>query len=397
MSKNRKFKRSPQFVFFIKRNKTVLLLALSAALAVFGSGCAAHVDKSASKAENTPLWSATVSAAGNSAPSSQTEPESPASAQTSSKSSVIYSPVPDFLTPATGFVYLQKTVDYKYATNYLLKTTNGGKSWTTVKRGLEVTSIAFADAKTGYGLLPDDKTDGSAQNILVKTVDGGVTWKTVEALHNEDASSLDVLNENVVFTVPFSDSKDYIYRTEDGGKSWSQLNPPEVNKYVFSLNGLSFLSANEGYAYCGSDAALGSQGKAVYYTDDSGNRWTLKSQVLLTLDDGGGNVGTLSTAGHCDGIRFFAGGTGYIGAGPGGVMKSTDGGVHFTDAVRPDAFEYQFNTGMPDFVNDRDGYKFFLHDGTESMLEHTADGGNSWRKVITASGIAAFLSSTPAA
>lgn len=152
---------------------------------------------------------------------------------------------------------------------------------------------------------------------------------------------------------------------------------------------MSWLSANVGYAYCGGEVACGSQEKAIYYTNDSGVKWSIRSQAFGTHTDHT-DIGTLSFGGDCTGIKFFSNGIGYIGGGISSVMKSTDGGVNFSEMFKNSDEQYHSGTGVPDFINCNEGYSFFASNGNSNYLEHTTNDGIKWIRIISADNIATF-------
>jgi photosystem II stability/assembly factor-like uncharacterized protein len=82
------------------------------------------------------------------------------------------------------------------------------------------------------------------------------------------------------------------------------------------------------------------------------------------------------------GIKFFADGVGYIGLDSGPLLKTIDGGIHFTDLpleyVKP-GMQVHFLNQVPDFINSKEGYNVFQF----NCLYHTTDGGNNWVELIT--------------
>jgi hypothetical protein len=285
-----------------------------------------------------------------------------------------YAQTPYFISSNIGYVCLQTSYNYVKTVFNLLKTTDGGEKWVLIENSYQLTSVAFVNSKIGYGIQ---------NSTLVNTTDGGITWRSVDFFKNKKVNAIDIVNQNVLFIILPYDSKQEVYRTENSGVKWVQINLPTTSFYIGDM---SWLSANAGYAYCGGDSACGSQEKAIYYTNDSGIKWSIRSQAFGTQK----GIGTLSFGGDCTGIKFFSNGVGYIGGGTSSVMKSTDGGVDFSEMFKNGDEQYDSGTGVPDFINCNEGFSFFASNGTSNYLEHTTNGGNKWIHIISVDNIATF-------
>jgi hypothetical protein len=100
-------------------------------------------------------------------------------------------------------------------------------------------------------------------------------------------------------------------------------------------------------------------------------------------------VGTLSTAGQCEGMKFFSNGVGYLGLCRGGISKSIDGGVKFDAEIVDGCSLFP----VPDFINSNEGYVIFnsntIYD--YNTLYHTINGGKDWTPIITANNLKSLL------
>lgn len=241
--------------------------------------------------------------------------------------------------------------------------------------------------KADVGHLCKFKSRVWIQNFrLFKTVDGGVTWKASDFFKGKKVSAIRSVGQKILFAIPPEDANQAVYRTEDGGAKWTQVTLPKTNKL---LEDMSWISAAEGYAYYGGDAACGSQEKAIYYTGNKGKKWVIQSK---SPDAGSGHTtsGTLPFSGQVSGIRFFSNRVGYVGGGQSGVLKSTDGGVHFSELFKKSDAQFGSGTGVPDFINCNEGYALFAGSGRSNILEHTTNGGRKWTPVLSVDAIAAF-------
>jgi photosystem II stability/assembly factor-like uncharacterized protein len=71
-----------------------------------------------------------------------------------------------------------------HSQGHLYQTTNGGQSWTLLKRtGWTGVQLNFLDAKTGWAVACSDAWScyqDDARHALVKTTDGGQSWQVLE-------------------------------------------------------------------------------------------------------------------------------------------------------------------------------------------------------------------------
>ena len=164
-----------------------------------------------------------------------------------------------FLDENNGFVggenYL-KTGDAYLPGAILLKTNDGGLTWTKkyFKDYFKFKDIRFANPNDGLAIVADWKCTWMMS--LVSTNDGGNTWKSVVLPFKK-------LRENKLFEIgdytgvicTNGDNVDYIYLSNNGGKSWeTKALPGKYNYSVYFINDkLGFISG--------------------YRTTDGGNNW----------------------------------------------------------------------------------------------------------------------------
>jgi photosystem II stability/assembly factor-like uncharacterized protein len=126
----------------------------------------------------------------------------------------------------------------------ILKTINGGKTWTKHKTetSMWLQSLFFLNENLGWAI-------GNYQGInnIQKTIDGGETWVPQNAVY-ADISSVFFINDNTGWVCGF----DYllrvsvIFKTTDGGKSWYKQNCPIKNEW--NLSDIFFSNENTGWA-----------------------------------------------------------------------------------------------------------------------------------------------------
>ncbi len=189
-----------------------------------------------------------------------------------------------------------------YAGNVLFKSVNGGHSWDVISPDLSRKSyeipasvgIFSEDAKKQatqrgviYAVAPSHKDvnviwAGTDDGLIHITRDGGRNWKDVtppEMTPWSKVSQLDAshFDDNTVYAainrIRLDDQRPYIYRTHDGGKSWSAIvdGLPEE-----PINVVREDPERKGLLYAGSE-------RAVYVSFDDGGHWqTLRLNMPAT-------------------------------------------------------------------------------------------------------------------
>jgi photosystem II stability/assembly factor-like uncharacterized protein len=149
----------------------------------------------------------------------------------------------------------------------------------------------------------------------------------------------------------------YIYKTTDGGDSWTQQNSG-VTK---NLQKLFFLNENLGYA--------GSVQGSILKTSDGGNNW---SEYIF------GDVRPTVPFGYCDDLFFTNKDTGFVVAGALKnffLFKTTDGGVNW--AIKDSLISTDNTVRWYDmsFYNDSLGA---IVSSKKNLQKYTTDGGETW-------------------
>ena len=146
-------------------------------------------------------------------------------------------------TRVTALAISQKSPATIYAGTLsgLSKSTNGGAAWTAINKGLAMdvypplplfTAIAIDPSNPQHVLLGLEF--GNPSN-LAETTNGGASWKYVGGVfsllnaHSAGAVysiAFDPLNAKVIFAGTYAG----LYRSTDGGESWTLLNPPPATQ-----------------------------------------------------------------------------------------------------------------------------------------------------------------------
>jgi photosystem II stability/assembly factor-like uncharacterized protein len=229
------------------------------------------------------------------------------------------------------------------AAGLIVKTTNGGATWTPQGGASQVwfDSVTFADNKTGWACGQSSVT-GDA--VMMATTDGGAGW-TPQALplaagngvELTSVFALDALNLYAVGTAGT------ILHTIDGGATWVQDPSPTVN----SLACVTFASINIGWAVGANGEILRTNnGGLLWFPEASGTGNDLDKVIFTSLYKGyavgvggtvrstvnGGSTWSGIGPGNNDLYDVAAAGASLFLAGAGGELDvSTNGGATWAD------------------------------------------------------------------
>ena len=139
----------------------------------------------------------------------------------------------------------------------VLKTDDGGSSWSSVYDAGFVGNMQFPTRKVGF-LTGGISYDGRSSGEIHKTEDGGLTWKRLEVPTSE-ITACHFVNDKLGFFFNFTGQ---LYKTTDGGLNWKPIET-NLKEYIFDL---LFIDENVGYAV--------SYDGLIYKTSNSGRSWT---------------------------------------------------------------------------------------------------------------------------
>lgn len=257
----------------------------------------------------------------------------------------------------------------------ILRSTDAGQIWSTVNPATGLEDVHFATASLGWAV-------GSVGRVF-RTLDGGASW-TQSSLPGVGATlrAVHFVNGNQGWVVGDSG---LVWRTLNGGAQWSPLSAPSAAHFT----DVFFADAARGWI---------AAGNAVLRTVDGGLNWisavlppgaradrlsvlggqwlwaTGTPGLIVASTDGGG---TWSTQAATSGVALLDVSMGDLSTGlavgvDGGVFKTTDGGAHWSllGGGAPVATELAF-----DVV--RRGTKVWAA-LTDSVILRSDDAGESW-------------------
>jgi photosystem II stability/assembly factor-like uncharacterized protein len=291
----------------------------------------------------------------------------------------------------TGVIGDPHTYYFGGAAGGVWKSTDGGLTWhsmTDKVKGMSpsIGAIAVAPsdrnviyAATGEACIRGDIIAG---NGVYKSIDAGKTWNFT-GLRDTRAIGRIIINPrnpDVVFVAalghPFGPNAERgIFRTTDGGKTWSKVLFKDENTggidLSFDPNNANIIFASMWQARrmpWGLDS--GGPGSGIYRSTDGGNTW--KHLTGHGLPDG--IMGRIGVAAAYGGNRVWA----LIEADKGGLFRSDDGGENWTlvngdRQYRQRAFYYTHVFADP---KSADGV-YILNTG----MYHSVDAGKSFRPI----------------
>lgn len=282
----------------------------------------------------------------------------------------------------TEHAWLQKPEFENYPNSGILyRTSDGGLTWKDASVPFSRGAIHFLNEDQGWVLADLGVGAGSNAVAVFQTSDGGVTWEKMYTNDPNDPNAKDTLplggiksdilplNMDIAWVsgVIYDPGEVFLYRTDDGGRSWIQVPlvlPQGGQNFELGIDDgqMELVSAREGFI------ALRMSGEstqtAFYVTDDAGGTWTLMPMVI----DGAGDTEFLSSreAILYDGEQFYV----------------TRDAARSWVTVAPDVAFGETFAGM-EFVNTMTGWAITLDPTTNHRsLYRSEDGGATWLPVL---------------
>lgn len=245
-----------------------------------------------------------------------------------------------------------------FVTSYnggIYKTTDSAKTWTALSSttNLPIRDIYFLDSNNGFAVGGENSCGGTGcippGGFILRTQDAGQTWNRVYTPSNKfEITSIAFINDLVGFCVGVN----VIYKTIDGGQSWSEY---QINNLSGNMMKIKFEDSQNGFVVCLFDKIL--------KTIDGGNTWQVTSPNK--------NIGYYSLS--------SSSGTTYV-SGQGKILKSVDNGNSWnTLANSPsDIFDIHFTTENIGYAFGRGNYSGGDFGHSYGSMYCTDNGGNTW-------------------
>lgn len=249
-------------------------------------------------------------------------------------------------------------------TGRIIKTTDGGNSWTLVYHtNYSLTSLDFINANTGVvsGYLTNGGFLDTA--LVLKTTDSGsrfeISLKLPYMLHEIlYGSNVQMINENSVFVAynagNGSAATGSFLRSQNGGSNWMLLG-------MIPIVELNFVNETTGWAYSAFGNDIGYREKAVFKTTSAGLMWEKLYKDTLP------NSSQYS-------ITAFDENNVYLVGGQKKFIKTSNGGMNWISSDLNPAIT---NINDAFFLNQNTGWFISSFAGTRN-IHKTTNSGNSW-------------------
>lgn len=142
-----------------------------------------------------------------------------------------------------AFHFMDSKTGFASNENGLVKTTDGGKSWSLVSdvKATYFERVKFFNDKEGIAICYDD----AGSTIVCSTTDGGNIWKNHKIQFDGFPQKLTFLDLQTCYAFSLEVDKRIVKRSDDGGKTWKELLVDTAPEGQF--NDLVFIDKNTGW------------------------------------------------------------------------------------------------------------------------------------------------------
>ncbi len=254
------------------------------------------------------------------------------------------------------------------AGNALVRSSDGGRSWQTLRPAEGLTGVSFADRLVGWAV---------GTRILLRSIDGGDTW--TDQTHAVGPSIIRSLNAVTAFNatralivgglVPQIGigmlGHVYLRLTTDGGTTWrlTPFDPADsFESSTAELRRVCFTDTGIGLACGRSASSIFNRKSFCALSNDSGGRWLdisdrVRANTVACVGDS-----TLWT------IRGLA-----------DLTQSTDGGRTWSDRSDTLPTDSRIDVDAITFATEALGWAVGTDDTGQPLILHTSDAGNTWK------------------
>lgn len=278
------------------------------------------------------------------------------------------------------YAWVQKPDFNNFPNNGLLyHTSDGGLTWIVSSTPFSAGDLSFLDVNNGWMLADLGIGAGSNAVAVFQTSDGGATWNQsyTNDPNSKDAgdslplggikSDLVPLDMQTAWVsgVIYSPGTVYLFRTDDGGHSWSPITlelPAGAENFELGIDKdqMQFVSATDGFLAIRMSGD--STQTAVYTTNNAGNTWTLTPTLIPNA--GESDFMSAEEAVIFNGEQFYV---------------TRDAARTWTTISPNIVFGDSF--AAMDFVNPNSGWVITVADDHRSLYR-TNYGGATWLPVI---------------
>ncbi|NJN79836.1 MAG: hypothetical protein HC797_04840 [Anaerolineales bacterium] len=289
-----------------------------------------------------------------------------------------YSVVTYFLNENYAWIQVADINNYPIA-GTLYRTSDGGITWQDFETPFSAGDFEFIDENNGWILADLGVGAGSMAVSVFQTSNGGVTWSRVYTNdpNLEGAGESLPLGGIKVLLVPldmqtawvggvvYANGTVYLFRTDDGGETWSTVAnielPQEAEDSQIGVEKLEFISPTQGVLVLRMSST--SQETLIFSTNDGGDTWQAFPETIP-------EAGMLEIPSAQE-VIFYSSGQFYI---------TEDAGATF-DIINPNILFGDSLTDMS-FVNANTGWVVTTSQTNQRVLYKTEDGAQTWFPII---------------
>lgn len=197
-------------------------------------------------------------------------------------------------------------------------------------------------------------------NFFLRSSDGGTTWDSIGLSIGNDDFQMSEISFPDVSNGYIGGRKNNVYqnlqKTTDNGTTWSDVTPDPTQ--VEPISALHFIDAMQGWATCGN---------TLYTTNNGGATWS-SAPLSFTPQDLYFMNATIGYA--CGGIS----------SSPAIVMKTTDGGVTWTQVL--ENYDPNLFVSTNVYLNIVDANTIFTCQEWTNKLYRTTNAGATWDTIV---------------
>lgn len=254
----------------------------------------------------------------------------------------------------------------------ILKTADGGDTWQPTlfdHPGYWFWDVHFTSADTGYVCGESEPgMNPSGAGIVLKTVNGGTSWTSCIAGLAYPLRDLFVLDQDTVIACGSAQGVvGFIQRTVDGGSTWLGIGQAYLDA---SLGGMYFHNSEFGFLglYEGSSGffvPLHSSWLGYYSGTTFSSQSSPSAYLNFAADFGDASTGYMIRATSVPNMNVY-------------LRKTVNGGVGWTEAPIPGSSSGPTGIGL-DFLDANVGY----FAGADGSILKTLNGGGVWSPMVT--------------
>jgi len=278
-----------------------------------------------------------------------------------------------------------------YATgsgSYFAKSTNGGINWynNPLGNGCGFIKIKFINSLTGYLVGSDDST------YVMKTIDGGISWSTHKP--NIHLNDVHVINENTLVGVGNNGD---ILKSNNSGTNWINKKSSAVSNrlncvyavsdniiYAGGTGGVIIKSSDGGRSWHNQQTGITNFLTSIYFRDSLNGAATSPLYIIHTSNGGNNWSVQYNSPKYMESIYFLDNNTGFACGRERTFLKTTNGGVNWNTAYFDTTSLHITNFKKILFVNQQTGFLMAQNWSglTSPTIFKTTNRGGNWSRAF---------------